>query len=96
MVTSSTPIPTPATKRHRSRLTAVFCAAITRVAAVYQIREAVKIARRPNRSATREKTKVPMNRPAKVAAANVAWSVRPNRPLAPAWKTPALISPGET
>ncbi len=72
MVTSSTPIPTPAMNRHKSRPMAVFWAAMTRVAAVYQIREAVKIARRPNRSATREKTRVPMNSPAKVAAAKVA------------------------
>jgi len=63
--------------------------AMTRVAAVYHSSDRVKIARRPNRSAICEKTIVPMNRPLKVAAANVAWSVSPNSPALPSWKTPA-------
>jgi hypothetical protein len=64
------------------------------VAAAYQSREKVNIARRPKRSATDAKAIVPMNRPKNVAAANVAWSVNPNKPFVPVWNKPLRISPG--
>jgi hypothetical protein len=35
-----------------------------------------------------------MNRPKNVAAANVAWSVNPNKPFVPVWNKPLRISPG--
>ena len=72
MVTISTPMPIPDTNRQASIAMAVDWQAIISVAAVYQSRDQVKIARRPKRSASCEKMMVPTKRPANVAAAKVA------------------------
>jgi hypothetical protein len=88
-------MPIPATRRHRSSWIAEDEAAIAKVARAYQIREAVKIALRPNRSATRANAAVPTKRPRKVAAAKVAWSLWPSSPAFPSWNSPARTNPGE-
>ncbi len=72
MVTSWTPTPMPAMNRHRSTAAALLCVAIMAVQATYHSRDQVNTERRPNLSATEEKRAVPMNRPAKVAAAKLA------------------------
>jgi hypothetical protein len=53
---------------------------MTSVQTLYQIREAVKIDRRPKRSATKPKTIVPRNRPMKKAATKLAMPLLPKKP----------------
>ena len=62
----------PEMKRQKCRPSAVDWQAMATVEALYQIRDQVKISRRPKRSAAWLKPMVPMKRPAKVAAAKVA------------------------
>ena len=72
MVTNSTPMPKPATKRQMSRPKAVVWQAMTMVASEYHSSAKVKIARRPNRSDSQENTSVPTNMPENVEATRLA------------------------
>jgi hypothetical protein len=72
--------PTPVTKRHRLTPRRVLWKAIMAVAAAYHRSAKVKMVRRPYLSATQPHRRVPTNSPANIAAAKVAWSVRPNSP----------------
>ncbi|MGT2482198.1 hypothetical protein ACU4GR_32800 [Methylobacterium oryzae CBMB20] len=56
----------------------------------------MKIARRPNRSASQPQAMVPMNRPVKSAATKLATPLAPNRPGVVGVRIPALTRPGAT
>ena len=56
----------------------------------------MKIARRPNRSASQPQAMVPMNRPVNRAATKPATPVAPNRPGVVGVRIPAFTSPGAT
>src|ERR1700680_683785 len=64
MVTSSTPTPMPAIRRHRLIAGAVVCSAMTSVAAEYQRSETVKTVRRPYLSARPARKNVTIKKPA--------------------------------
>ena len=96
MVTSSTPMPMPQMKRHRLRLKASCWNAITKDAAAYHKSEAVKMTRRPSRSATKPNKAVPTNKPKKNAATKEATPLVPNKPGVVVVRMPDLTSPGAT
>jgi hypothetical protein len=96
IVTSSTPIPTPARKRQKFSPKAVSWTAMTTLAATYHRSDPVNTARRPNRSARKPQAMVPMNMPANSAAMNPAMPLVPNRPGVDGDSTPLRTMPGAT
>ena len=70
----------PAMKRQTLRPSAPVCVAMAAEATAYHSSEMVKMVRRPNRSATKPNTIVPMNSPANSAATKLATPELPNRP----------------
>ena len=87
-------MPTPATKRQKTRPTSVDCSAIIRVASEYQTRAKVKIVRRPKKSDSGLSSIVPMNMPAKVAAIRLAKPWTSKNPCVVGSMIPALKRPG--
>jgi len=94
MVTSSTPMPIPATIRQIKMCGAECWKAITTLAAEYHSSEQVKITRRPERSAVKLKSDVPMNNPANVAATKLASPVNPKKDAEVLENIPLRTSPG--
>ena len=66
------------------------------LAAEYQMSDQVKIVRRPNQSARKPQSSVPMKRPVKRAAMKLATPVVPNKPAVVAVSTPDLTRLGAT